>query len=87
MDESSMTGETNSIKKMTIDKCLEVKRELEKDGKEFGEQDRHEVPSPALLSGTKVLEGEGLFLCCVVGDNSCVGKIRASLEQEDNECF
>lgn len=41
---------------------------------------RYEIPSPALLSGTKVLEGEGLFIACTVGDNSCEGKIRAALE-------
>jgi hypothetical protein len=29
---------------------------------------RFEIPSPALLSGTKVIEGEGVFIVCVVGD-------------------
>jgi magnesium-transporting ATPase (P-type) len=81
-----MTGETNSIKKTTLDKCLKAKHDLEAEGRQLTEQDRHEIPSPALLSGTRVLEGEGLFICCVVGDSSCVGKIRAALEQEDNEC-
>ena len=40
-----------------------------------------------MMSGTCVLEGEGLMLVCVVGDLSCVGKIRANLEQDDSEGF
>jgi magnesium-transporting ATPase (P-type) len=46
---------------------------------------RFELPSPAILSGTKVLEGEGLYIVCVVGDASCLGKIRSVLENEDTE--
>ena len=42
-------------------------------GAEFGEKDRFLIPSPALLSGTRVLEGEGVFLVCVIGDLSCLG--------------
>lgn len=37
MDESSMTGETHSIKKDTIEHCLRRKRELEAEGMEFNE--------------------------------------------------
>ncbi|CAD8172417.1 unnamed protein product [Paramecium octaurelia] len=85
MDESSMTGETNSIKKGTIQQCLLKKDELISEGAEFGEKDRFLIPSPALLSGTRVLEGEGLFVVCVVGDLSCLGQIKASLEQEEDE--
>ena len=81
-----MTGEAHAIRKATCDECLKVKLEIQAEGRKLGEQDRFEIPSPALLSGTRVLEGEGLFLICVVGDNSCVGKIRASLEQ-DEECI
>ncbi|CAK60405.1 unnamed protein product (macronuclear) [Paramecium tetraurelia] len=85
VDESSMTGETHSITKGTINQCLKQKQELQDEGVQFGEQDRFKIPSPALLSGTRVLEGEGLFLICVVGDLSCLGQIKASLEQEEEE--
>ncbi len=45
----------------------------------------HKCPSPILLSGTKIVSGEGYFLCIVVGVDSCSGKIRAALAQEDPE--
>ncbi|CAD8132398.1 unnamed protein product [Paramecium pentaurelia] len=85
IDESSMTGETHSITKGTINQCQKQKQELNDEGVQLGEQDRFKIPSPALLSGTRVLEGEGLFLICVVGDLSCLGQIKASLEQEEEE--
>lgn len=44
-----------------------------------------EIPSPALLSGTKIIEGEGWYIICVVGSQSCLGKVRATLEQDDDE--
>ena len=37
IDESSMTGETRSIKKDTIEKCLLRKREILADGTILGE--------------------------------------------------
>jgi magnesium-transporting ATPase (P-type) len=44
------------------------------------------VPSPCILSGTRVLTGAGKYLVIVVGDNSCIGKIRASLNASEPEC-
>jgi magnesium-transporting ATPase (P-type) len=35
------------------------------------------------LSGTKVLSGEGKMIVLVVGELSCIGKIRALLETEE----
>ena len=35
----------------------------------------HHVPSPFMMSGTKVLTGEGKMLIIVVGDSSCFGKV------------
>ena len=46
---------------------------------------KHEVPSPILLSGTKVLTGDGRMLILVVGEQSCIGKIRALLENDEPE--
>jgi len=37
-----------------------------------------------MMSGTKVLTGEGRMLVLVVGEESCVGKIRASASQDDD---
>ena len=43
----------------------------------------HDVPSPVILSGTRMLTGEGKMIVTVVGDSSCLGKIRALLDQEE----
>ena len=36
-----------------------------------------------MMSGTKVLTGEGKMIVIVVGDLSCNGKIRAALNQDE----
>ena len=36
-----------------------------------------------MMSGTKVLTGEGKMIITVVGDFSCSGKIRAVLNQDE----
>lgn len=36
-----------------------------------------------MLSGTKVLSGEGKMMVMVVGDDSCEGKIKALLATEE----
>jgi magnesium-transporting ATPase (P-type) len=45
--------------------------------------DKHEIPSPILMSGTKVLTGEGKMMVIVVGNKSCIGKIRMKLNQDE----
>lgn len=45
--------------------------------------DKHEVPSPVLMGGTKVLTGQGKLLILVVGDCSCIGKIRALVSADE----
>lgn len=57
LDESSMTGETKPMNKDTLQKCLDKKIELEKKGIEH--LNHHSIPSPVILSGTKVLTGTG----------------------------
>lgn len=39
----------------------------------------HELPSPLLLSGTNIAGGEGKMLCLMVGEESCLGQIIATL--------
>jgi magnesium-transporting ATPase (P-type) len=43
------------------------------------------VPSPFILSGTKVLTGEGTMLVIVVGERSCLGKIRELITVKEDE--
>jgi len=35
------------------------------------------------LSGTKIVSGEGFFIALVVGPDSCAGKIRSKLIDDD----
>ena len=74
-DESAMTGETDSIRKGAILQCEGYKNKVSREGIDC----THKCPSPILLSGTKIISGEGYFLCIVVGVDSCSGKIRATL--------
>ena len=45
----------------------------------------HAIPTPIILSGTKIVSGEGFFLVIVVGNDSCAGKIRAKLTGNEDE--
>jgi len=84
-DESAMTGETDAIKKGTIKFCSDFKSN--KSNRIDYEDSLHtkKVPSPVLLSGTKIMSGEGLFVVIVVGPDSCAGKIRSKLTADEEE--
>jgi magnesium-transporting ATPase (P-type) len=51
-----MTGETDPVSKNIFEVCLKKKYESEVTAKRE-EHDKHEIPSPILLSGTKILSG------------------------------
>ena len=53
-DESAMTGETEPVKKKNLESCI-LRRDkiLAEGGKNTSSN--HDVPSPILLSGTKVI--------------------------------
>ncbi|KAJ6438476.1 plasma membrane calcium-transporting ATPase 2 [Purpureocillium lavendulum] len=71
-DESSATGESDALKKTGGD---HVMRALE-GGSSTKNLD------PFIISGAKVLEGMGTFLCTSVGVNSSFGKIMMSVRTE-----
>ena len=75
LDEASLTGESNLMRKESIENCLKMKNE---NGK---------YPSPMVFSGTTVKEGEGWMLVLATGPNSAAGKIREHVMQnkEDEE--
>ena len=82
MDESAMTGETDAIKKDTMEGCMEIRNSYSE--KELFElNNAHKIPSPIILSGTEVHAGEGKMIVTVVGKYSCSGKIQAALALED----
>ena len=68
--------------KAVLGQCLAKKKEVESQGDQE-HVDKHEIPSPVLMSGTKVLTGDGRMMVIVVGDHSCIGKIRRKVNQED----
>lgn len=72
-DESSATGESDALKKTG---GMEVMRLLD--------EGRHDVKEldPFIISGAKVLEGVGTYLCTSVGVNSSFGKIMMSVRTE-----
>ncbi|EKD12242.1 calcium-translocating P-type ATPase [Drepanopeziza brunnea f. sp. 'multigermtubi' MB_m1] len=75
-DESSATGESDSLKKTG---GLQVSRLLE---------EGHSNPKnldPFIISGAKVLEGVGTYLVTSVGVNSSFGKIMMSMRTESEE--
>ncbi|KAL6359840.1 hypothetical protein LRP88_07264 [Fusarium phalaenopsidis] len=74
-DESSATGESDAIKKtggVAVMQALETGRSSK-------------GLDPFIISGSKVLEGVGTFLCTSVGVNSSYGKIMMSVRTETEE--
>ena len=63
-DESSLTGESETLKKVPVDVALK--------NAGIGETKNCD---PCLLSGTKVLEGVGRSIVTAVGSNSCYGRM------------
>jgi magnesium-transporting ATPase (P-type) len=70
-DESAMTGETDPIKKTVISQCIAKRDELIAEGSK-NTAGRHDVPSCVIMSGTKILTGEGKLLITVVGINNII---------------
>ncbi|CAD8181544.1 unnamed protein product [Paramecium pentaurelia] len=80
VDESSITGETESIKKDTYKNC-KYKRDQLSDEKNC--LTKFDIPSPVLLSGTRILSGECKMVAAVVGESSCIAKISSLFQTED----
>jgi len=75
IDESSLTGESNLMRKETIEDCI-------KNQKKYNEK---KLPSPMLFSGTIVKEGTGWMMVLAVGKNSAQGKILEHVMQNKND--
>lgn len=57
-DESAMTGETLPIKKDTLENCVLQRNQIIAEGGRDS-AGAHDVPQPVMLSGSRVLSGEG----------------------------
>ena len=77
MDESSLTGESDSLRKESYEKCVQIKNE----------NSGSKVPSPLMLSGTNCVEGTGYGIVLAVGDHSQKGIIRRTVDnaQENSQ--
>ena len=73
MDESSMTGESEQIVKNLLEECLIIYKFRKSKYEKLGD---HDIPSPLLLSGTKVVSGEGKCIALAVGTAASVNLIK-----------
>jgi magnesium-transporting ATPase (P-type) len=76
-DESSATGESDEIKKVSYRQCIEL-RELAKMDRSSAEDD-HAHTDCFLISGSRVLEGYGTYVVTAVGTKSFNGRILMGL--------
>ena len=83
-DESAMTGESDPVSKNVLSYCISKMKQIDGDGGRNG-ADKHQVPSPILMSGTKILTGDGRMMIIVVGYDSCMGKISYDLNKKDED--
>jgi Ca2+-transporting ATPase len=94
-DESAMTGESDAVKKVTFEEYkkmeeaeagshAEGKIESNYEGIEVIAEPHHGLHGvdPFIISGSKVLEGVGLYVVTGVGQNSFHGKTMMSLRTE-----
>lgn len=94
-DESAMTGESDAVKKVTFEeykKLEEAEAGTQSEGKIESNHEGIEVIAepqhglhgvdPFIISGSKVLEGVGLYVVTGVGQNSFHGKTMMSLHTE-----
>lgn len=79
MDESSITGESDTIKKLPIDDSLKYSNE-HPDSDIPTDQ---ELPDPMIISGALVIEGSGRAIVTAVGEHSMNGRTMMALHTED----
>ena len=83
IDESSLTGESKPMAKVTVEESVTKKNQLL--AKKPKEIKHHDLPSSIVLAGTKVLNGNGKMLVINVGKNSAIGKINELVGSGEEE--
>ena len=71
MDESTLTGESETMKKEPYEKCIKL---LE------NSDDKDKIPSPLILSGTNCIGGTGKGIVLAVGEHSQKGIIKRTVD-------
>ncbi|KAK3825887.1 MAG: PMCA-type calcium-translocating P-type ATPase [Benniella sp.] len=84
-DESALTGEPDAIKKVNYEEFKKLE-EAEAASRQPGDNAHHALPhiDPFIISGSKVLEGVGLYVVTGVGPNSFNGRTMMSLAVESD---
>lgn len=70
VDESSMTGEAHELYKDILEKCV------------VHGVDNKKAPSPVIISGSKIMSGEGLMLCLLTGKDHRQGELNELIQEE-----
>ena len=84
-DESGATGESDAIKKVSYDECINLREQTRREG-----VDPHAFDAPNahtdcfLISGSKVLEGYGKYVVIAVGQKSFNGRIMMGVFSENH---
>ena len=86
-NEAAMTGESDAMRKDTLEICLERREEYEREiqGSKNAKRDSNSLPSPLIMSGTEVVGGTGQMLVVMVGENSALGMIMAKLKTSQGQ--
>ncbi|CAI5758390.1 unnamed protein product [Candida verbasci] len=80
-DESALTGESETIKKVPVDYALKKYEENLPTDEDIGSR-KIKFKDPYLISGSKILSGLGNALVTAIGKNSIHGRTMLSLNQE-----
>ncbi|KAK0522645.1 plasma membrane calcium [Tilletia horrida] len=75
-DESGATGESDMIRKVPYEECVQAWEQAEQEG------GKHPSKDCFLISGSRVLEGYGEYIVIAVGPNSFNGKLMLSLRTD-----
>ncbi|KAG6918647.1 hypothetical protein DXG01_012766 [Tephrocybe rancida] len=75
-DESGATGESDAMRKLSYEDCMEIIKRGATDGHEAAHTDCY------VVSGSKVLEGVGRYVVIAVGTKSFHGRIMMALQSD-----
>jgi magnesium-transporting ATPase (P-type) len=70
------------MKKDILERCVNSRNQLIAEGSK-DDAGAHDIPSPIMLSGSKVLSGEGKMVIIAVGKLSALGKIQDLLGHDE----
>ena len=74
-DESGATGESDAIKKVSYEDCINLREQAKHEGDSHGFDAANAHTDCFMISGSKVLEGYGKYVVIAVGQKSFNGRI------------